>query len=178
MRKIGDRVLVASFGTSEKWIPCTDCGGAMFAIIEFATGERVSIECPGCRIGYDPSSGVIRMYVSEAKVELATIKEIRQGESKIEYTVDKVSGYSYIHDESDVFGEEEPAQAQLRAQVLALANDEEQRKRIESKEKPLKTWAWNASYHRREIERLEKDLVYHRKKLDAAAIHKSAEKNS
>jgi hypothetical protein len=44
--------------------------------------------------------------------------------------------------------------------------------RLATREKPTRTWAWNATYHRGCIRKAEHDLEYHRSKLTVALIHK------
>jgi hypothetical protein len=62
------------------------------------------------------------------------------------------------------------AEARVRADQMALEADEEERAKISKKEKDQRSWAWNASYHRKQIKEHERQLGYHRAKLAHAAI--------
>jgi hypothetical protein len=70
--------------------------------------------------------------------------------------------------EKDLF--ETEAEAMVAAEAMAAEYDEEERKKILTREKDGKSWAWNATYHRRCIKQAEKDLDYHTRKLKVANL--------
>jgi hypothetical protein len=64
------------------------------------------------------------------------------------------------------------------ALLKARKADQEEREKIGAKEKPTRTWAWNASYHRKEIKRCKESIEYHERKLAAANLKARSEKAS
>jgi len=48
--------------------------------------------------------------------------------------------------------------------------DRAEREKIATKEKDTRTWAWNASYHRRQIKDAKRQLEYHTAKLNVASL--------
>ena len=77
------------------------------------------------------------------------------------------TGCNHI-DEDKVFLTE--SEAQTRADLMAAEYDAEERERIFKKEKDQRSWAWNASYHRKEIKEAERRIEHHKKKLAHAAL--------
>lgn len=53
---------------------------------------------------------------------------------------------------------------------MAAEADAEELRRIAEKEKPTRTWSWNATYHRKEIKRCEESIARHRAKLSVASL--------
>jgi hypothetical protein len=56
------------------------------------------------------------------------------------------------------------------AKALRDAHEADERRRILAKEKDTRSWAWNATYHRKRIKEAEKQIAYHRSKLEVAAL--------
>jgi hypothetical protein len=77
--------------------------------------------------------------------------------------------------EVDVFTDE--ASAKLRADQMAEEHDREERDRIFKKEKDSRSWAWNASYHRKEIKEARRRLEYHTSKLAVASLKSKEDKH-
>ena len=59
---------------------------------------------------------------------------------------------------------------------LAKEHNQEELAKIYRKEKNNHTWSWNAHYHRDCIRRAEKDLIYHKAKLEVAKVKTKEEK--
>ena len=161
---------MASWESSEHYITCPDCGGTGRLRVLFHDDTMVSIECAGCSAGYDPPTGRIKVYDRRASVMQVTITGVEVRDGKTEWRTDR----SYIVDEADLFETEEGALE--RAKVRAAEADQEERDRISQKEKPTRTWAWNAHYHRREIKEAERRIEHHKKKLAAANLKARIEK--
>lgn len=170
--KIGDKVWYARAGRYETQILCPDCEGSRRVRVIFANNEETSIDCGGCSRGYEGSSGTITEYKFKADVHQTTIDGVDQYRNKTTY---KVNGNEYMNcyysfDEKDIFGTEE--EAVKRCQELIKEEVDIERDRLLRKEKDSKTWAWNASYHRKNIKNAERDLAYHRAKLAIADARK------
>lgn len=167
MFQIGDKVWYASVEHQEKWVPCTDCLGHKYLRVTFGDGTEVSIDCALCALGFEPPRGVIKLYSYDALVREIIIggMEIQKGKS-IEYKFDCYSGGCYRADEDRVFATKEEADA--AAKILATKMTQDEIDRINRKEKETRTWAWNASYHRRCIKDAKRDVEYHTAKLEVA----------
>ena len=171
---IGEILWRASFEATDNHITCPDCGGSGQLTVTFHDGESVSIECEGCSIGYDPPTGRIRIYDRGAVVERITITGYTVGEDGVEYRAKSFRGGCYIFDEGDLFTDR--VEAEKRGKELALKADVKEREQIANKEKPARTWAWNASYHRKQLKEANRNIVYHTAKLNAANLKIKAER--
>lgn len=168
--QIGQEVWLASYDSSEDRITCPDCGGTGRLRVTFHDETTVSIECAGCSLGYDPPTGYVRVYNRHPVARQTTVIGVEVRDGKIEW---RTQGH-YCPDDGDLFETEEAAMA--RALEKAADADRKEREKIATKEKPTRTWAWNAHYHRKEIKRAQHSLEYHGKKLAAANLKTRAEK--
>lgn len=160
---IGDIVWVASFEAREAWVTCPDCLGSKRLRVIMGDDTEVSIDCKGCEQGYLGPLGHLRVYDRTPHAVQSCIREI-----KLEDDGPKYSGASfYEKPEAEVYDNQEEAAA--AAAVHAARMDKEERDRIAHKEKDTKSWAWNASYHRKAIKDAERQLAHHRAKLAVAA---------
>ena len=161
--EIGQSVWWARFDTSETSVECPDCAGKCHIRCIMGDGLEVTIDCENCKVGYEEfSRGRLRIYKRTSKAEKTTIIGMNVSATKIEYHVPE----SYIVPENLLFETEEAAL--VKAQERADRASREELDRITHKEKAKKSWAWNASYHRKKIRRAKKDIEYHTRKLDVA----------
>lgn len=169
--KINDTVYFASFEMRKKYIECPDCFGTKHLRVILANGEEHNIECSGCAAGYEPPCGRVVRYEYEARVEekVVTGMEIRDG-------VTRYYSDNSILEQQDTFTTK--AEAQQRAEQKAKEWQDEMNRRISMKEKDTRTWAWNVHYHRSCIRRAEKDLAYHKEKLNSALPKLKEEKTA
>jgi hypothetical protein len=158
----------------ETHVTCPDCFGKKFLTVTLGdgVGSIVTIDCGTCSVGYDPPSGIIRLptYTAElttVRIDSVITKLVNEQEICL-YSGDSM----YETPESDLFLIEEIQAATERADALAKEHTEEEAKRMLRKEKDTRTWAWNICYHRRQIKEAERQLAYHRAKLEAAAVHR------
>lgn len=165
--KIGDAVWRATFGSSENYVTCHDCGGTGRLRVIFHDETVASIECRNCALGYDPPTGRVRCYDRIGKADLGVIAGIELTTERVSYRFGSDRFY-YTVEEHELFDTE--AAALARAQQIAAEHDAEERNRILTKEKDTRTWAWNASYHRQCIKRAQRDLEYHTAKLSVAKV--------
>jgi ribosomal protein S27E len=171
--EIGDQIWIAAFEQmAATYVVCPDCGGTGRLRVTFHDETQVSIECRNCAAGYDPPTGRIKVYQQNSTARLAIITgvEIRGAETR--WHVDATSNSYCIIDDKDAFVHE--ADALASAQKQAAEYEQEQRDRIFKKEKDTRTWAWNASYHRRGLKEAERNIKHHTAKL-AVAVVKSKE---
>lgn len=163
--KIGDMAWYAGREYSEVYVKCPDCLGSGQLTVRFADGKEVSIECATCAKGYEPPTGRVSYNAHKIFVRQVTINKVNSDTSGTEYGFPPY----YVAKETEFFDTKE--EAEKRAQEIADAATVEGMNRINKKEKPTRTWAWNASYHRRCIKDAEKQIAYHSAKLNAASIN-------
>jgi hypothetical protein len=175
--EIGQEIYWASFSSyAEDYVTCPDCGGSARLRVTFHDETMVSIPCANCARGYEQPTGRIIVHCRKGKVTRGTISGMVIREGEVEYhgqcycTADDGRLYTTTNHikENDVFLAE--ADAQARADQMASEYDAEERAKIFKKEKDQRSWAWNASYHRKQIKDAQRNLEYHTKKLAVAAI--------
>jgi hypothetical protein len=180
MFKVGDRVYLASMEAHEITVPCPDCVGKKYLTVILGDGTNVTIDCCTCQAGYDPPIGYVkyRGYRPLPEVQEITIDGVeyqKEGDKyvAVEYEYNK-SSYSWRTTKADrVFSNKEDAQA--KAESMAKEASEKALSKFLSKEKPTHTWAWNATYHRKEMKRANEDFEYHKAKLEVAKTHTKEE---
>jgi hypothetical protein len=175
--EIGQDIFYAAFNSyKSEYVTCPDCGGTGRLRVTFCNETTVSIPCANCAHGYDEPTGKIMVYCRKGEVIKCQISGIEISDGEVEYRAEYYTfddqgrtfrGCRCIKEE-DVFLSETEAQA--RADKLAADYDAEERAKIFRKEKNQRSWAWNASYHRKQIKDAERSLEYHRKKLAHAAL--------
>ena len=165
---IGQEAWRATFGMTETSIICPDCGGGGRLRVTFDDNTTVSIDCANCSRGYEPPRGRVIVHERKPQAEKVTISGFDVRADEVEYRARAGSSSSWIIDDNQLFDTQE--EAMQRAEVLAAEYDREERERISKKEKDTRTWAWNASYHRRAIKRAKTELAYHEGKLAVASL--------
>lgn len=168
--EIGQQVWRATFGTRENFVTCPDCGGTGRLRVTFHDETQVSIHCQNCALGYDPPTGRIRVYDRRAEAVKTTITGMEVEGTEVQWrTAD-----SYRVEDCDIFDNE--ADCLVAAQAKAEQFDLEERERVFKKEKDTRTWAWNASYHRKAIKEAQRQIEYHTSKLNAAVVKAKEDK--
>lgn len=162
--EIGQQVWRATFDAEAAYVICPDCGGTGRIRVTFHDETQVSIECKNCSAGYNPPTGRIRVYDHKPRASLETVIGCEIKGDKIKW---RTSG-TYRIDASELFDNE--ADCMVAAIAKAEAFDAEERQRVLTKEKDTRSWAWNASYHRREIKEAQRRIEYHTAKLNVAKI--------
>ncbi len=164
---INQTVLAASCGNAAKtFIECPECNGDKFVTVQAGRNPAVTVDCENCRVAYGEfSAGVVTVYTVKAEVITLTITciEIRSDDT-VEYRSTRG-----IFQESQLFHGFDRALAEAAAERLMNEHNAAELKRVERKEKPDRTWSWNASYHRKAIKEATRQLAYHTKKLEVAA---------
>lgn len=168
MYKIGDLVYYASVQCTPKEIPCPDCLGNRYLTVTLGDKTLVTVDCPECERGWRGSLGTVTTYDYLPHVDCLDIIGVEKEKGELFY---HLPGYWRA---TEVFSTQD--EAENRAKELVVEYTENEAKRLKTKEKPTKTWAWNATYHRSKIRQAEKDLIYHKSKLDVANSLKKIEK--
>lgn len=177
---IGDTIWRARAGPEQTWIECPDCRGKKQLRVILGDDSEVAISCTCCQYGWEGSRGSISTYVYRASVESAVVcgmeQRPRDGVMEVTYMVNmspEGSAWQNIN-EQDAFATQEDARR--RADVLVAEHAEAQRLEIIRKTKGHKSWAWNATYHRRELKRAQEQIEYHTKKLTISVENSREEK--
>lgn len=166
--KLGDQVWRPTFQSRAAWITCPDCGGTGRLRVTFHDETTVSIECQNCAKGFEPPTGKVHIYERTPEAHMATVSGMEIEAGKITYRLSTALGNGYIVEEDSLATDH--AEALVKARAIADEAAAEELRRIHRKEKDTRTWAWNASYHRKEIKRAERQIIYHTAKLNAANL--------
>jgi len=167
---IGDKVWYAKTETKEKTVTCPDCFGQKALTVIKGDGSQVSIECEGCRRGYEGSQGYVTFYEWCASACLVVIERVEETAIKTEYGF-----WNCYSGESDRFFDTKE-EAEKKSLELSEEHNQYELDKINQKEKHNRTWSWNAHYHRDCIKRAERDLAYHTAKLSVAKIKAKEDK--
>lgn len=166
--KIGDTAWWPHWTTSESFVTCPDCGGTGRIRVTFHDETTASITCGNCAPGYDPPTGRVRVYDRKPHTEQVYLNGVEIGPESTRWRLGHSDNcYSVVPDE-ELFLDEAESLAYAIKKCAEL--DEQDRKKVFTKEKDTRSWAWNASYHRRGIKEAERQLEYHRSKLAVAAL--------
>lgn len=163
--KIGDLVWWARFDSKEACLECPDCAGTGRLRVIMGDDTIVSIECEGCRRGYQPATGYLKIYERTARAQTAIVTGAEIDGDKVEWRLSE----SYRVSDDCLFDNEQDCLA--RAQQLAAEYDQRERDQISKKEKPTRSWGWNAR-----IKEAERQIEYHTKKLSVASIKAKEDK--
>jgi len=165
---VGQQVWWATCDTVQRFEACPDCGGTGRIRVTFHDETQVSIECANCSAGYNPPTGQIiwRGRLPEVRRITITGFEFTGGTASYHSSIGPNSYYRI--DESAIFDTQEDAK--VHADKLAAEHNAEEQRRVLAKEKDTRSWAFNASYHRRCIKDAEKKIAYHGSKLNVAAL--------
>lgn len=167
---IGDKVwlpLFEQYATEE--VVCPDCCGKKSIKVIFGDGTAYDVPCTTCakRSEYsfeEYSLGYILVHLSKPEVKEHTISGIETDGISTEYKM-RLGGCSYRTAKEDGICDTKE-EAEIKAQQLA----EEYRLRQigdinNRKHNDKRSWAWNASYHRKQIKQAEDSIEYNKKKL-------------
>ena len=167
--KIGDKAFKATYGRHEKLVTCPDCGGSRHVLVILHDGTEITIECGGCDPGgYQPSTGRIKQYEYCTEVKEYTVTGFRLTAKDAEYELNNFGGCSYTTAKEDaLFATYE--NAMFYGDSQKPIHEAEENKRLMAKTKDAKSWAWNATYHRKCIKDHEHQLEYHRSKVQICA---------
>ncbi len=164
--EIGDVVFMSDYGKHETFVTCPDCQGSKHVRVILGDNTEIIIECGGCDPGgFQPSTGMIRQYKYKTCIRKHKVTAVKIMADRVEYDLDNFGNGSYYTGNNDnVFATEDKAIVYGELQKAKLETNEN--KRLMGKTKDTKSWAWNATYHRNYIKKLESELEYHRSKVE------------
>lgn len=183
--QIGETIFWGCYESSENYVECPDCGGTGRLRVTFHDETQVSVDCQNCSRGYLGPCGKIRVYdrmprVKSGKISGVEICHDGQAEYKVSHSAFADDGRMYTGcysvKEDSVCRNEDDAMNQ--AMILCEKDTAEERNRIFRKEKDHRSWAWNASYHRRCIKDAEEKIKYHGSKLAVASLKAKEDKKA
>lgn len=161
---IGDKVWYAAREAKKIHIKCPDCLGTGVLTVRFADGKEVTIGCATCGPGYERPTGYVTYYQYQSNVREVTIEGINIKADKTEYYFDD----NRYATETEFFDTKK--EAEIKAKEIADADTLEEMNRLYSKEKPTRTWAFNACYYRDRIKSAEQDIAIYKAKLASVPI--------
>lgn len=163
--EIGQQVFVAhAYSHAKVWAPCPVCYGKLAVTLELGNGERVSIQCDACGLGFEGPQGRVREYRAASGVRAAVVDGVQV----------QNNGWRIIvaHAGSEIWGETvfaTEAEAEARRVVMhAEVEKDAEHRCMQQREYKRKKPTWLVRYHREQIKRAEKDLAWHRAKLPEA----------
>jgi len=157
--EIGDEVWLSKYGTSGKEIVCPDCGGTKTVKVVMASGTY-EVDCQGCYPGGVMSpTGKVTIYEYQAQAEKRVVVGVRSeseyGKTKYSYTF----AGGYWGDDEHTFANQEDALAD--AQLHLKEHEDDENSRIKAKFNHHKSYAWNASYHKKAAYQARQTMEYH-----------------
>lgn len=162
MKKIGDKVWIASLSNRVLNEICPDCLGTKRVILLLENGDRESLECQTCYPGrFMPSTGYLikTQYQSSADQRIIDSMDIKPGKTTYRF---------YDRSCDDVF--ETEAEAIVAAEKLRVeAEDDAHMEFVWKKENSRRTWAWNCSYYRKQIKYAKQHIAWAQAKLQIAS---------
>lgn len=167
--QIGDKVFKGTYDRREKWVTCPDCLGSKTVKVILADSTELTIECGGCDPGgYKGSIGRIRQYDWSTDAKEMTVTGVCMKANSVSYELNNWGeGSYYTGTDEDTFATKDEAQA--HGDIEKVAREADENKRLMAKTKNARSWAWNATYHRRCIKDHEEQLEYHRSKVQICA---------
>lgn len=162
---IGQTLWLPSHAPVEEMVSCPVCAGQRFVTLILGDGEHVRIPCEGCGIGFDGPRGVVKEYTYTPTVRafvIAAVVRFDEDSGRQRWTLRADDGS--VADFGDLRAIESEAMA------VAEANAKAQYERnMESRvrKKKDKRGGWTVLYHRQCIADLERQLAWHRAKVQS-----------
>jgi hypothetical protein len=155
MRKIGDCVWLASYSNQQESETCPVCFGKLTVRLILGNGDEVILPCRTCALGYDPPTGIIKVYKTLPRVESKIITGMDIDGTTVKYKSGNWCMDSDMifdtHEEAMVKAESFAAEEQVRQNTLA----------IHIKENNNNNYSWNAGYHMQLAKRDRKSAERH-----------------
>ena len=165
---IGDLVFKSAYDRVETRIACPDCGGTRHVKVVLHDNTEIIIECGGCDPGgYEPSTGTIKQWKFACIAIPRTVTGVCMKSDNVSYELDNFGGSYFTATEGQIFATKEEAMAD--AEIKRAGQELEENKLFLAKTKSEHTWKWNMAYHRKCIKDAERELEYHRSKVQVCA---------
>lgn len=166
--EIGD-VYWRAIGTPrQETVPCLVCDGNRRFDVILGSGERLSVECDPCSDGYESPRGVIDEWLSvpvAQRFQIASIESYRVAHDGFteEWRVRSKEGDSaYL---ADLHATEDEAFAAAAKEAQAI--EERNLAARKRKRRDTSKAGWTVRYHREQIKDLERQIAWHRGKIEA-----------
>jgi hypothetical protein len=131
--KIGDKVFVAFSYKEAVPIQCPDCRGKLVWSVTCPSGEKFTVPCHTCQIGYSGCCGTINEWRQKPKVEQMTIGSVRfdsNAASPVSYMcVETGVGSGSVYGEERVFDNEIDALKWATEKSISICSEENERER-------------------------------------------------
>jgi hypothetical protein len=143
-------------------VPCPVCAGQLAVTVILGSGEHVGVLCEACGKGFTGPLGTIEELVYEPKAvrfEIARVWSMHEGRWWVESAT---GGYA---DFADLRATEAEALAESERRCAAqLESNMQMRQRHRGN---TKQHTWSIQYHRKQIADLERQIAWHRSKVEA-----------
>lgn len=163
---IGAEVWWTGHSAHEVAETCPECAGTRVLTLLKGSGERVSIDCNYCQVGYLPPTGTVRRTIDEYRPTPFVCTRVTQWcEDGVYYSESREGTTCYTNVPAfDLYATREECEAACAAKTAAAA---EQRRhaeeaQLESKRRSL---AHSTHYWKRLAERLEREAAIARARL-------------
>lgn len=159
--KIGDVYWREAGGSAAITIDCPMCSGNKYVTVILGNDERYNVECEACGMGYRGPQGTITEYDVTPRAEQFVIDVVVSWRDDQWSVGDPTGRTAYFH---TLYATEAEA---LTASVKRAEKLEESNMKGRRKKKYGKVSSWKIQYHQRQIAEFEKQIAWHRKKIDA-----------
>lgn len=158
---IGDVLWAAGHTPHQIEVPCPICYGQLAIVIILGNGDRVGVNCDGCGHGYDGPRGAVGEWVYDPRAiefEIEAVDAMHMGRWSVRSTTGATSYYE------ELFKTEAEALAKARENAeRQLETNMASRCRVRGGAKKA---GWTARYHLGQIQDLERQLAWHRSKVE------------
>jgi len=162
---VSDKIWLAQVCQERVKQTCPICFGKLAVTLILGDDSQVAVECDYCGKGFEGPRGYVTTHESKSdpvQIEI-TGREMRQGGIEEVWTYQ--FGECYIAKSDQLF--ETQAEAVVKCTALAAEHEEDKAARAEHrKQYGHKSFTWAAGYHLREIENHERQLAWHRKRVE------------
>jgi len=170
---IGEQIWWVGNGYREEWITCPECAGTKVLTLIQGNGEKVSLDCACCSLGYEPPTGTIKrtFYQYEPTPFICQTVEMGFG-GDFRYT--DVIGQSH-EVKGNLFRTKEECQEQCDKLNLEKEKDEE-RRLLNNTQSKRRDMAWSVHYWGQMVSKLKKELEAAQARLNVCKEKKQCAK--
>jgi uncharacterized protein YbaR (Trm112 family) len=160
---IGEQVWWVGRGHHEEWITCPECNGDKALTLIQGNGEKVSINCACCSLGYEPPTGTIKRNYYHFEPQEFICRTADLSFDDFRYT----NNYGdNVNVKDSLFKTKEECQKRCEELNAEKEKDEERRLLVNTESK-RRDMAWSVHYWGRKVGDLKKELEFAQKRLSA-----------
>lgn len=157
--KIGDRLWLARYGSTEVKKPCPICFGKKTVVLILGNDEQASLPCQMCVRGYSDLEGFIIESEYRAETKIIAVERLESQTDANGEITRYISG-NYVFDEDHLF--ENRKDAEVKSLELKEQAEKDQMTRTELvKANIRKSFSWNAGYHIAAAKKSREQAEYH-----------------